>query len=168
MAVTLQWAMRRAVLFIWIVLLLASAFAIIDNMGLAADTSDAVDGVFDLQAPGGSCKPTQLDGQWLFAFGRIDDPATPMSQLHYDLIEVPSSWTAFDDSDGKLPSSGIATYRLQVTLPKAGTYALLLDNIYTAYRLYVDGTLLLETGRVAAMQADSQPRFTDSICNLLQ
>jgi diguanylate cyclase (GGDEF)-like protein len=155
--------MRRAVLFIGIVLLLASAFAIIDNMGLAADTSDAVDGVFDLQAPGGSCKPSQLDGQWLFAFGRTDDPATPMSQLHYDLIEVPSSWTAFDDSDGKLPSSGIATYRLQVTLPKAGTYALLLDNIYTAYRLYVDGTLLLETGRVAAMQADSQPRFTDSI-----
>jgi class 3 adenylate cyclase len=92
-----------------------------------------------------------LAGEWSFVWGRLVDPgATPQTELarESELIGVPGLWTAAAIG---LPSVGRATYRLTVELPPEpnATLGLYLSGIHTAYRVYADGVLLAEQGRVA-------------------
>lgn len=62
-----------------------------------------------------------------------------------------------------MPYTGYATYRVRLTLPQDGMYSLLIDNIYTSFRLYVDGVLMAEVGKFGTTAQTSSPRFTDTV-----
>ncbi|NLV83840.1 MAG: diguanylate cyclase [Spirochaetales bacterium] len=155
--------MRTIVLIIGVVLLVASIFAIQNNMGVSKISEPVIDGMLDVGKADSLDKPVRLYGRWFFAPNRFDDPGSALDQESYHLVDVPSSWTDYEISQQSLSNEGFATYRLSVHLPAAGTYGLLIDNIYTAYRLYVDGNLLCEVGSVSDHKETATPRFTDTI-----
>ncbi|MCL6591593.1 MAG: response regulator [Firmicutes bacterium] len=99
--------------------------------------------------------PVYLNGEWEFYWGQLLTPgdftgnaaaARPSKTFN---LKVPSSWINY-----RLPRDGYATYRLRVRLkPKAGPgpeiLALKATNMFTAYRLWVDGQPLLSNGVAA-------------------
>jgi len=106
-------------------------------------------------------EPISLAGQWQFYWGQLlwpADFADASSTLpNGGTIAVPSSWAKQvlgpNVNDGQpLPSFGVATYRTQVVLPpeKVGTYTVLvLENIGSAYRIWVNGVPVGGLGMVA-------------------
>lgn len=147
--------MRSVVLAIGVLLLVVCIIAINNNMGLAHDAPTAVAGKLDISYFAfDAMKPIQLNGEWEFAYSAIDHSTIQ----EYSFINVPSNW-----ANKGHEAFGSAVYRLLIQVPQAGTYALLIDNIYTAYRLYIDGQYQIEIGKISLDQEHSRPRFTDSV-----
>lgn len=97
----------------------------------------------------------KLSGEWQFVWGRLVPPAefaavpAPASVS----IGVPGFWTR---KEAGFPAVGSATYRLVVELPEAPAepVGLYLTQISNAYRVYGNGTLLAENGRVSERGAE--------------
>jgi adenylate cyclase len=91
-----------------------------------------------------------LDGEWQFMWGRLVSPAELASSPApaAESIRVPGFWT---DKAYGYPAVGNATYRLIVELPEkpAEPLGLSLTQISTAYRVYANGVLLAENGKVS-------------------
>jgi len=106
--------------------------------------------------------PISLAGQWQFYWGQLLSPADFVAASNANIAEgttiaVPSSWAGQvlgpDINDGKpLPYFGIATYRKQITIPpeRVGSQMILIsENIGSAYRIWVNGTLVGGLGTLA-------------------
>ncbi len=123
----------------------------------AHQTSDAyaLKGNIDLTgvSPG---KIAALDGQWNFHWARLIDNQSPVRDQEW--IEVPKSWEQLG-----YPVEGFATYHLEAKVEPGREYGIKLKTIPTAYNLYVDGTLLSSSGRVAAGKDESHSRFGSDI-----
>lgn len=84
-----------------------------------------------------------LNGQWNFTPGTFIHPSTSFSDTSRtaNLTQVPGT---FNDTS---PESNFGTYRLRVLLPTSNaSYGIHIPEIKTAYRLYVNGSLLYESG----------------------
>ena len=102
-----------------------------------------------------------LDGDWeiywsqLLApddFGSVAPPA-PDGAYH-----MPSSWPSVSVNGRPLSNDGYATLRLIVKVPPAGdSYGLFVPSFNTAYKVWANGQLLAESGRVASAPADGVP-----------
>ncbi|OZM56300.1 hypothetical protein CIB95_12865 [Lottiidibacillus patelloidae] len=102
-----------------------------------------------------------LDGEWEFYWKTLASPddlknsKTPVKYVH-----VPYNWNKFEDQD--LPGLGYATYRAKLTNHTPGKYGLRIPNINSSYKVWVNGELLGENGKVAEniekMEASLRPR----------
>jgi two-component system sensor histidine kinase ChiS len=95
-----------------------------------------------------------LDGQWDFYWKQLLDPsdfsATTVPGPD-SLISLPGYWNTLNIKNKRLSRNGFATCRLTVRLPFDNTTkALRVANIYSAYRLWVNGKLMSSSGSVAA------------------
>ena len=93
-----------------------------------------------------------LAGEWQFFWRRLLAPSDFVATRHDGegtTITVPGSWTAHDTG---YAADGYATYRLVVLLPLGieEPIGISLKGVGTAYRLYGNGVLLAENGKVAA------------------
>lgn len=88
-----------------------------------------------------------LDGQWEFYWNQLLTPEDFEGDLLPTIdtyIKVPSTWK------GLYPQNGVATYRMQLKYPTMlRDPALKTNAISMAYKLYVNGELLLEVGKVS-------------------
>ena len=66
-------------------------------------------------------------------------------------------WTASSVSGQTFPGQGFATYRMLLRLPPDARYGFRIQQQLMAYRLYVDGELLIEAGRVGRSHAETLP-----------
>lgn len=89
-----------------------------------------------------------LDGQWEFYWNQLLTPEdfegekTPQIDMY---IKTPGTWK------GLYPKNGVATYRMRLKYPKTlKDPALKTYGITTAYKLYANGKLILEVGKVSA------------------
>ncbi len=107
-------------------------------------------------------QPISLAGQWQFYWGQLLTPADFAATLDDEIaggttIAVPSSWAGqvlgVDVNAGQpLPVFGVATYRKQVELrpDQVDTYLMVtLDSVGSAYRIWVNGTLVGGLGTMA-------------------
>lgn len=90
----------------------------------------------------------RLDGQWAFYWQRFTDPASQTSLPADTYIDVPGVWSNTVMGGRRLPGTGYATYRLHVetSLPRGTQVGLRLFTFSSAYRLYVDDTLVARNG----------------------
>ena len=74
---------------------------------------------------------------------------------------IPKPWTKIALSeDHYLPAQGYGTYRFRIKVEnKTEVYGLKLHSIFTAYKLYVNGTLLSSLGKVGKTKEESIPQF---------
>ncbi|QMV43548.1 hybrid sensor histidine kinase/response regulator [Cohnella cholangitidis] len=131
-----------------VLLALIFAFAVALALPFAGVTSGdggpkAKDGTLDLREWNlAEIGAVRLNGEWCFNWGELlreGDDGCPGG-----LAEVPGEWEPY----GK-PGRGYATYRLKVVIGETGgTLALHIPAIAPAYRLYVDGRVIAETGQI--------------------
>ena len=151
--------MRKIVTTIGIAMLVLGIFAISENFGLNSSVLAANDGMIDLSAiPYQEFKPVQLRGDWDFFPHEVPDPLT--SAEASEIMYVPSNWAKTSTS---MESFGYAAYRLRVRLPQPGYYSLLLDNVYTSYRIYINGSMMAEVGTFGMEKETAAPRFSDTL-----
>jgi hypothetical protein len=113
------------------------------------------------QIPLDRMEPVSLRGEWFFHPSEVITPdSVPMNP---SVMAVPSSWTSFEFGGTRMPAMGFGTYRLTVFLPAPGYYSLLLDNIYTSYKVFINGEPLAEVGRFGTTAESASPKFTDTI-----
>jgi len=112
----------------------------------------------------------QLDGQWEFYWDRLlmqeDFIAEQKPQID-SLMKVPGAWNDGKAGNKIYPNHGVATYRLIIKYP-----ATLLDpalNIKTvsaAYKLYANGQLITEVGKVSDKLSSFEGDYKQLIVNL--
>jgi len=165
---------------IWIIVIALIAVVIV-NVGLFnsfhPDNRDkqpyASNGVLDLRqwdfAKNGN---VQLDGKWAFYGGELLGPDADWHNglLRAGYVEVPSSWNNYTAEPSVSSGSGYGTYRLVVRVPeRSGTLSIRVPNIISAYKLWVNGRLLAEAGRVSTdvsrSKAEQYPRVVSFDAN---
>ncbi len=94
-----------------------------------------------------------LDGEWEFYWHKLYSPADFSANTILDkpvFVKVPSIWNDVKHPLGPLPGNGYATYRLKVIIPGKDVHlGLKLLDAATAYKLWVNGELLSENGKVS-------------------
>ncbi len=154
--------MRKVVLFIGFLFIISSLLAVVYNFGLDNRSLPIDDGFLDLsETPYDELQPILLKGNWHFYPGFLPDPETPAPTAQ--TIKVPSSWTASIKDSENPTAQAYAAYRLQIKVPEPGYYSIALDNVYTAYRIMVNGSEINEIGTFSTEPEKSVPRFKDSI-----
>jgi len=95
-------------------------------------------------------------GEWQFAWLELREPQDADARAWQTRI---GAW------QGGFPDTpyGYGTYRLTVQLPEPGLYGLRLAEIDTAYRLWIDGELQTEVGRVATSGQEVRPRYDPQV-----
>lgn len=123
----------------------------------AAEIPQAENGVLDLRDWDFSSKgKLEIAGEWIFDWNRFIDPARGDDKRDFSLIRVPGTWLGHVEQGKPLGKYGFATYRLTILLPNTPQdLALYLKRIQDAYRLYVNGQLLMQAGEPAEDAQDA-------------
>ena len=122
-------------------------------------------GRLDLTQAQVSKDPMHLQGEWTFYWQELLSPEDIQGRMesgeHQDqYITIPSSWLGYPMDGQKLTSEGFATYRLMIELSEQDRnerLALRLPTIFHAYKLWINGELLTEVGRVGHDKHDVTP-----------
>lgn len=136
----------------------------------------AKNGVIDLRNQDLNHK-IPLDGEWFFYWDQLISPAE-VYKSKGEIVNFPYRWT--DKRNGKsLPAFGYASYSLTILLPKTDDYLrIAMPEVYTAYKLYINGYKVASNGKVSKTAQDflpyweiktaEIPRGTDTLHLLLQ
>lgn len=100
-------------------------------------------------------KLVSLDGQWEFYWNKLLMPEDFIYELKPKVdsfMKVPGVWS--DNGGTNYTRQGIATYRLSFYYPSTlKDPALRIQNVATAYKLYINGKLETEVGKVSENKA---------------
>ena len=106
-------------------------------------------------------KLVALDGHWEFYWDRLltpDDFITKQPPQMDSLMNVPGTWDDQKAGTKVYPHRGVATYRLRLNYPATlKDPALRIRYVSNAYKLYANGRLIAEVGKVS----DKPSNFKD-------
>jgi adenylate cyclase len=109
---------------------------------------------------------SNLNGEWEFYWMQLlspDESAIEWSETT-SYINIPGTWNNKSESGEQYTAHGYATLRLKITLPEEDhIYALYIPPMLTAYKLWVNGTLLAQNGSVGTEAAKSVPDYHTNI-----
>lgn len=148
----------RIILAVSIVMLFLSVFYYFELPN--SKSPQAVKGYLDLSAWDFTAEKTVfLNGEWDFYPGRLLQPTALLSEPH-GFIKVPGGWKTKGEAYVQ-PDRGNGTYHLSVKLPKLQEpFALKIQNIWMAHRLFINGELVKEEGVPADNLQDYRPENT--------
>lgn len=160
--------MLRRLVTVIIFLMLAAAAA---GCGSSAGSNEphARGGVLDLTNWSfRSDGPAALQGEWLFFPHLFTGPDNPLPARSGHMAEVPGSWNNNADAYGFDGGIGYGTYRLLVlTNPEEPTLSIRVPNLYTAYRLWVNGVLTAARGETAETKDEARPAQAPRIASFV-
>ncbi|SDH45282.1 sensor histidine kinase [Desulfosporosinus hippei] len=115
-------------------------------------------------------KTIDLNGQWEFYWDRLltsEDFMTEDVPEIDSFIKVPGSWNDSEAGIRPYPNHGVATYRLILTYPDSlRDPALSIKTVSAAYKLYANGQLIVEVGKVAEKLSDYEGDYRQLIVGL--
>lgn len=156
---------RYFLLFVFGAVLLIGLF--IYNSHFFAVTPKAKGGILELGTGSQKSDVIPLSGAWNFYWSKLLNPETlagsgaPAPDTH---IAVPGIWNNTEINGKKIPATGFATYSLIVKNADTATlYALNLRTMSNAYRLWIDGNMLAENGKVGITKSESQPTYKPQV-----
>ena len=138
------------------------------NLGLFAESSSSFllkKGVVDVGYSSIlQTSSIKLQGECEFYWKQLLEPKDfdNSSNLKPEYIKIPKSWTTHKINGNKLPNTGYATYRIIINKKPdiAKTiYGLKLSTIFSNYKIWINGKLLSEVGRVGTSKNTSSPAF---------
>jgi len=146
--------MKRYPLLIPIIILFSIFTVLLVFMVLpfGQTSGNAEGGTLDLRMADMAKSVYQLTGQWQYTQGQLVEPDDFPDDA--PTLTVPSEW---GDEGGSL--NNCATYRLIVYTDDARLLILFVPEIYTAYRLYVNGEYIRGAGVVADNPNDGEPHY---------
>ncbi len=121
----------------------------------------AKDGILDLRNwDRDRFSTVSLDGDWEFADGVI----APESFAKDGFIPVPGSWNSFTKNGKIHEGEGVGTYKLKVLLDKpVKDLSFQIGDISTAFKLFLNGKLLIENGKVGNSRSEMIPSYKHPI-----
>lgn len=108
-----------------------------------------------------------LDGEWEFYWNRHVPPAEAKSgKIRPDgFIRVPGTWKGQVVGGKPLPGTGMATYRLRITLPeRVPLLAFKVQDFNTAYTIHVNGKTVCRAGKTGPDREGSVPQWKPKVC----
>ena len=116
----------------------------------------------------------ELNGEWGFYPFKYYTPGQLFTGKDSNpiYVSVPGNWKEYSTGKNKMPSFGYATYRVKLVLndiylsPKQ-SLALKLSDIFSAYKLWIDTTLVFQQGVPGKNLAEHQPKISSSIITFL-
>ena len=119
----------------------ANYYSKADNLPIAKKA------ILDLRNIDLSTTTINMSGEWAFYWHQLITPDSLVANTNY--IEYPNLWNDTKLNGVQIPSTGYATYYLKVLLPKNKTnLALFIPDVYSSYRLYVNGKVFSVNGIV--------------------
>ncbi len=77
-------------------------------------------------------------------------------------VKIPKSWTTYKVDGKKLPNKGYATYRFVINKKadlEQTIYGLKLSTVFSSYKLWINGNLVAEVGKVGKTKETSEAAF---------
>jgi two-component system, sensor histidine kinase len=143
------------VCFICVLVLAARDVNAFDSAGVAKA------GVADLRQTDLHARSLELQGEWSFAWKKLFSPSDQKNYPAY--ITFPELWNGKTINGERLSAQGFATYQLIVLLPgKREQLALNIPDIYSSYRLYLNGKIISSSGNPAASRESYTPNWTNN------
>lgn len=155
---------------VFIIIFIAFMFLTLGMM-YSAGSGLADNGKVDLSSVDfGQNQTVALDGHWEFYWDRLLTPED-FSREHTpqmdSFIKVPGSWYDKEAGAKNYPEHGVATYRLHLNYPSAiKDPALRIQRVATAYKLYANGQLIVEVGKVSDKHSDFEKGYEMLIVDL--
>lgn len=107
---------------------------------------------YDLKSDGS----IPLDGKWIVYYDELVSPRDPKAGFAY--TDFPEIW-----QNGQ----GVATYEMTILLGEATeNLALELPQMYSAYKLYCNGELLAENGKVGTNRSSNRPQWLPKLVDI--
>ncbi len=105
----------------------------------------------------------QLDGPWEFHWNRLLEPRDYAGGQpgNAQIVSIPAEWKSYSIDGQPLTNEGYATYRTTIRLSEAAAgqpLALYVNNIASAYRLWINGNPMDGSGIVGTDYASMTPR----------
>ena len=109
-------------------------------------------------------KSIKLQGECEFYWNQLLEPKdfTDKKNNQSTYQKLPKSWTGYKINNHKLPNEGFATYRIIIKKrsdSKRTIYGLKVSSVFSNYKLWINGTLLSEVGKVGTSKNISIPKF---------
>jgi signal transduction histidine kinase len=119
---------------------------------------EAHQGIIDLRNTNLNQNTVKLHGDWGFYWKKLLTPDSNFAGAVF--TTYPKLWNN-QKLDGKqLTANGYATYTLTILLPKKrGPLALDIPDVYTSYRLYVNGHIFSENGHTDTSKQTAIPKW---------
>ncbi len=150
-----MWLLNRAIRpkliasSLLLLFLAASTFSRADTIPIAKQ------GVLDLRQIDLSANTIPMSGEWAFYWHQLITPDSIHSNPEYTVY--PNLWNDTKLNGVQLPSIGYATYYLKVLLPKnKSDLALYIPDVYSSYRLFVNGKVFSLNGIPGTSKANSE------------
>ena len=103
-------------------------------------------------------KTVSLKGEWAFAWKKLLVPNQFNSFQHFAIL--PHLWDNALQDDVKLSALGYASYGLTILLnPQHRNLAIMLPDVYSSYRFFVNGQLLAANGVPDTSKANYKPHW---------
>lgn len=128
------------------------------NLSLKADNLTPVNAVFDCTDARPFHKHSRyyLEGEWEFYYRQFIESDPQGEPKMSEMLNVPSSWAGNPLYDSPYESGGYASYRAYI---KGFSYkdpvTIYIPNIASAYRIYLDGQLVTESGTLSKSATDT-------------
>ena len=115
----------------------------------------AVEGIIDLRHYDFQ-EPILVGGEAEFYWERLEKDPGKLDSLPKEFVPFPSLW----NDDGGFTAFGYATYRLRILLPaEPNDYGLIVEDMYCAFNLFANGTLVAGNGRVGTSAENYRPEW---------
>jgi len=123
-----------------------------------------VRGIFDFRDMDSSSLH-YLDGSWEFFWKKLRSDIDPSDAVEY--ANVPGLWNDNDRIIEDKKNIGYATYRLKLFLPqKPENFALFVDDMYTSYRLSLNGKTYAQNGKIGRSKSEYKPEWDPQVVEL--
>lgn len=128
------------------------------NLSLKSDNLTPVNAVFDCTNARPFHKHSRyyLTGEWEFYYRQFIESDPQGEPKLSEMLNVPSSWAGNPLYDSPYESGGYASYRAYI---KGFSYkdpvTIYIPNIASAYRIYLDGQLVTESGTLSKSATDT-------------
>jgi serine phosphatase RsbU (regulator of sigma subunit) len=143
-------------------------FWILSLAGFAQQIPEIRNGVLDFRNSGaGKYKEVSFSGEWEFYWEQFlehKDFSDSLAGKPTALIKVPNTWNSLVVDGQTLPAHGYATYRIKVLVDNAdNAMAIKLGSISTAFKAYVNDSLISSAGQISMSQENSVPDYASRV-----
>jgi signal transduction histidine kinase len=150
----------RSISFLFVFVLLSFRAALAN-----APAIEAKAGTLDLRNQTISENIT-LNGEWLFYWNELLDCTDQVTKPGL-VVPVPKIWNSYNIDGKTYPSFGYATYKLTVLLPeKSGLLRISMPEVYTSYKLIINGAVVAHNGKVGRSAAEAAPEWINKDVDL--
>ncbi len=121
------------------------------SCGTDADRPYAEKGILNLSNYQLEEKVIPLDGEWEFYWNKLIPPKDfEKHKIKPGYVKLPSIWNDLQDKFPEVKNQGFATYRLIIyNQSEDSVYGIQISKAYVAYKLWVNGKLIAEAGKVS-------------------